>query len=312
MIGARLAGGSAILTASSSATSAGSIKLAAMTTPRLLSKLAGVALALIPIAVSAADVERTGGPYVPTPQVVVDAMLDFARVTPKDYVIDLGSGDGRIVLTAAEKYKARGLGIDIDPELVQQSNAEATKRGIADRVAFREQDVLQAKIEEATVVTLYLLPGMMQQLQAKFSKELKPGTRIVSHDFPFGDWKPDREVSVDVPEKYGTPGNWKSTLFYWVVPARVQGAWQITAPGVLPQAAALTFEQRFQALDGAVGAPSGRVPLGSGRLEGNSVSFNMKLPAGAYRFTGTVEGERMRGEAVGAGQTFAWSAVRAD
>src|SRR5689334_13151084 len=125
------------------------------------------------IAALAADVERTGGPYVPTPQAVVDAMLDFGKVGPQDFVIDLGSGDGRIVLTAAQKYRARGMGFDIDPDLVQSSNAEAQKRGIADRVRFVQQDVLQAKIDQATVVTLYLLPGMMQNLQSKFIRELR-------------------------------------------------------------------------------------------------------------------------------------------
>src|SRR5687767_7858571 len=101
--------------------------------------------------VGAAEIERTGGPYVPTPQVVVDAMLDFGKVGPRDFVIDLGSGDGRIVLTAAQRYKARGMGFDIDPELVEQSNAEAQKRGLADRVSFVQQDVLQAKIDQATI-----------------------------------------------------------------------------------------------------------------------------------------------------------------
>ena len=178
-----------------------------------VSRIAAFAFAIVCASAAAADVERTGGPYVPTPQVVVDAMLDLAKVGPRDFVVDLGSGDGRIVLTAAQRYSARGFGVDIDPELVQLSNDEAKKRGMGERVSFRQQDVMQAKIDEATVVTLYLLPGMMQQLQAKFTKELKPGTRIVSHDFPFGDWKPDRELTVDVPEKYGTPGQWKSTLF---------------------------------------------------------------------------------------------------
>jgi SAM-dependent methyltransferase len=126
----------------------------------LLSTLASVALAV--------EVERTGGPFVPTPQAVVDAMLDFAKVGPRDIIVDLGSGDGRIVLTAAQRYNARGFGIEIDPELVQQSNAEAQRRGLAERASFREQDVLQARIADASVVTLYLLPGMMQSLQAKF------------------------------------------------------------------------------------------------------------------------------------------------
>ena len=258
----------------------------------------------------AADVERTGGPYVPTPQVVVDAMLEFGKVGPKDFVIDLGSGDGRIVLTAAQKYQARGIGFDIDPELVQQSNAEAQKRGIADRASFVTQDVLKAKIDQATIVTLYLLPGMMQTLQAKFMRELKVGTRIVSHDFPFGDWRPDRETSVDVPEKYGTPGQWKSTLFYWVVPAQVQGVWQVSAPGLSAEPIALTLKQQFQALEGAADARGKRLAMSGGKLEADRVAFKLALADGTYDFSGVVDGERMRGEAVRGGRSVAWTAVK--
>jgi hypothetical protein len=258
----------------------------------------------------AADVERTGGPYVPTPQAVVDAMLEFGKVGPKDFVIDLGSGDGRIVLTAAQKYHARGMGFDIDPDLVQQSNAEAKKRGIADRASFVTQDVLKAKIEQATIVTLYLLPGMMQSLQAKFVRELKPGTRIVSHDFPFGDWKPDCQTSVDVPEKYGTPGQWKSNLFYWVVPAQVQGAWQVNAPGLSSEPIALTLQQQYQVLKGAADAGGKRVALTHGKLDAERVAFKLALPDGTYDFSGVVDGERMRGEAVQGGRSVAWTAVK--
>src|SRR3954469_13352014 len=221
-------------------------------------------LFVLSTSVGAADVERTGGPYVPTPQAVVDAMLDFAKVGPKDFVIDLGSGDGRIVLTAAQKYRARGMGFDIDPDLVQASNAEAQKRGIADRVRFVTQDVLQAKIDQASIVTLYLLPGMMQTLQAKFIRELKPGTRIVSHDFPFGDWKPDRETSIDIPEKYGTPGQWKSTLFYWVVPAQVQGTWQVSVPALSNEPLTLALQQQYQMLEGAATTRGKRAALTGG------------------------------------------------
>ena len=276
--------------------------------PRFRAVLA--ALLVFSTAIGAAEVERTGGPYVPTPQVVVDAMLDLAKVGPKDFVIDLGSGDGRIVLTAAQRYNARGIGFDIDPELVQQSNAEAKKRGIGERVSFVQQDVLQAKIDQATIVTLYLLPGMMQNLQAKFIRELKPGTRIVSHDFPFGDWKPDREVSVDVPEKYGTPGQWKSTLFYWVVPAQVQGAWQISAPGLSSEPLPLTLQQQYQMLEGAGTARGKRVPLAGGKVDADHVLFKLALPGGTYEFKGVVDGERMRGEAVQGGRSVPWTAVK--
>jgi hypothetical protein len=272
--------------------------------------IAGAAL-VFSTALGAADVARTGGPYVPTPQAVVDAMLDFGKVGPTDFVIDLGSGDGRIVLTAAQRYQARGIGFDIDPELVQQSNAEAQKRGVADRVSFVTQDVLQAKIDQATIVTLYLLPGMMQTLQAKFMRELKPGTRIVSHDFPFGDWKPDRETSVDITEKYGSPGQWKSTLFYWVVPARVQGAWQVSAPGLSPDPIALTLQQQYQMLEGAADVRGTRVPVTAGKVQADRVAFRLALPGGASDFAGVVDGERLRGEAVQGGRSVPWTATRA-
>ena len=166
----------------------------------------------------AADVPLSGGPYVPTPPQVVDEMLRIAGVTQRDFVIDLGSGDGRIVLTAAQKYGARGRGYDIDRELVERSTAAARTLGLEKIVSFLEQDVLKADIREARVVTLYLLPAMMHELRAKLLRELKPGTRIVSHDFDFGAWKPDRSINVELNEKYDISGSWSSTIHLWTVP----------------------------------------------------------------------------------------------
>ena len=259
---------------------------------------------------AASDVERTGGPYVPTPQAVVDAMLDLAKVGARDYVIDLGSGDGRIVLTAAQRFSAQGVGYDIDPELVQQSNEEAHRRGLEDRVSFREQDVLQARVEDATVLTMYLLPGMMQTLEAKLVRELKPGTRIVSHDFSFSNWRPDREVSVDVAEKYGTAGRWKSTLFYWVVPAQISGVWRVSAPACSPQPLALTLAQRYQYVEGSATVRGRRVPLATGKIEGNRVRFKIAAPTGGCDFNGIIEGDRLRGEMVQDGRPAAWTAEK--
>lgn len=166
----------------------------------------------------AADAALSGGPYVPTPPQVVDEMLRIAGVTQRDFVIDLGSGDGRIVITAAQKFGARGRGYDIDRELVERSTAAARKLGLEQKVSFLEQDVLKADIREATVVTLYLLPAMMHELRAKLLRELKPGTRIVSHDFDFGTWKPDRSINVELNEKYDISGSWSSTIHLWTVP----------------------------------------------------------------------------------------------
>ena len=183
------------------------------------SALAGLLLSAA--AVQAADVPLSGGPYVPTPQQVVDEMLRIAGVTESDFVVDLGSGDGRIVITAAQKFGARGRGYDIDASMVERSVANARKAGVGQRVSFREEDVLKADIREATVVTLYLLPAMMNELRAKLLRELKPGTRIVSHDFDFGTWKPDRSVSIELNEKYDISGSWSSVIHLWTVPQPV-------------------------------------------------------------------------------------------
>ncbi len=177
-------------------------------------------LAITGCGVMAQEPVLSGGPYVPTPQRVVEAMLNIAQVSDRDFVIDLGSGDGRIIITAAQKYGARGKGYDIDGELVERSTLAARKLKLEQRVRFETRDVLQADIREATVITLYLLPDMMRALRARLISELRPGTRIVSHDFDFGDWKPERTVSLDLDEKYDVTGSWSSTIYLWTVPPR--------------------------------------------------------------------------------------------
>lgn len=181
---------------------------------------AGLWLSAANCAVPAQEPVLNGGPYVPTPQRVVDAMLGIAGVTDCDYVIDLGSGDGRIVITAAQKFGARGKGYDIDGELIERSTLAARKLKLEQRVRFEERDVLEADIREATVITLYLLPDMMRALRTRLLRELRPGTRIVSHDFDFGEWKPERTVSLDLDEKYDVTGSWSSMIHLWTVPPR--------------------------------------------------------------------------------------------
>jgi len=155
-------------------------------------------------------------PFITTPDNVTLAMLELAKVTKDDYVIDLGSGDGRIVITAAKRFGARGLGIEIVPDLVERSRANAVKAGVADRAKFAEQDLFKTDLSKATVVTLYLLPEVNLQLRPLLLK-LKPGTRIVSHDWDMGDWKPDRSIVVDAPDKkIGLKKS--STLHLWIVP----------------------------------------------------------------------------------------------
>jgi len=276
-----------------------------------------LALGALPVArlVNAAELERTGGPYVPTPQVVVDEMLRMAKVGPSDFVVDLGSGDGVIVLTAARRHKARGFGVDIDAELVKLSNSEAKRLGIADRVSFHVQDVFKADISRATVVTLYLLPGMMVNLQPKIFGELRPGTRVVSHDYHFADdWLPDDQLTWDVPEKEKVNGVPSATIYLWIVPARIAGRWQVktAAPGGGEQFE-LAVKQVYQNFEGTVNLAGGRgVRLTQSRLRGEEISF--AFPAGGDRhlFRGKVSGDAMEGsvELAGGKGAARWSAIR--
>ena len=153
-------------------------------------------------------------PYVPTPQVVVDRMLEMAEVGPDDVVYDLGSGDGRLVITAAQKLGARGVGIEIEPELVEQANANAEAAGVADRVEFRQQDIFQADFSDATVVTLYLLPEVNLQLRPLLFEQLQPGTRVISHSFDMGDWPPEAIETVQGPQKL-------HIIYQWTIPAEI-------------------------------------------------------------------------------------------
>lgn len=162
-----------------------------------------------------------GAPYVPTPTAIVDRMLTLAKIVPSDYVIDLGSGDGRLVITAVAKYKARGgMGVDIDRDLVKLATANAEKAGVAGAVSFVAGDLFLADVEKATVVTLYLLPSMMADVETKLRKELKPGTRVVSHDYPLPSWKPVEVVTFDTEEKIPISGTTRTVLLLYRVPAR--------------------------------------------------------------------------------------------
>lgn len=162
-------------------------------------------------------------PFVTTPDKVTLAMLEIAKVRAQDFVIDLGSGDGRIVITAARRFGARGLGVEIVPELVERSREAAQRAGVADRAHFREQDLFRTDLSPASVITMYLLPDVNLQLRPKLLR-LRPGVRIVSHDWDMGEWQPDRTITIDVPDK--AIGREKlSRVHLWIVPARVDGAW---------------------------------------------------------------------------------------
>jgi hypothetical protein len=279
---------------------------------RVFAQLLAASCCLL-LGIAIAQEERTGGPYVPTPQAVVDEMLKLADVRKDDFVVDLGSGDGRIVLTAARRYQARGMGVDIDGELVDQSNAAARRAGLDSMVEFHQRDVLQTAIGEASVLTLYLLPNMMMSLRSKILSELRPGARVVSHDFEFGDWQPDRKVTVDAPDKYGVGSHWSSNIMLWLVPAQVEGVWRVAVAGSADKPYTITLKQKFQYLEGEVRQAGKRVEIKDLRLEGERIRFT--LPAatalGAPReFRGVIDGNQMRGDVTGAGGSTHWTAKR--
>jgi 16S rRNA G966 N2-methylase RsmD len=234
--------------------------------------------------------------YVPTPQIVVDEMLAMGKVNKNDYLIDLGSGDGRLVITAAKKHGAKALGVDLDTYLLKVANENARKENVTDRVTFREQNLFETDIAEATVISTYLLPEMNLKLRSKIMK-LKPGTRVVAHDYSMGDWYPDEQKTLVVPEKkVGNPGI--SYIFHWVVPALVAGKWQsqVTIDGK-PVAYEFDMEQFFQNIDG--GGKAGGVPGEMrGKMTGEQVKFSLTSKGQKFErheFQGKITGETITG-----------------
>ncbi|HJQ64131.1 MAG TPA: methyltransferase domain-containing protein [Burkholderiales bacterium] len=257
--------------------------------------------------------DRTGGPYVPTPQIVVDEMLRMAKVGAGDFVMDLGSGDGVIVLTAAKQFKAHGMGIEIDPELVKLSNESAQRLGIADRVSFQVQDIFKADLRRASVLTLYLLPSMMNELQSKVFGELKPGARVVSHDYHFGDdWRPDDYISFDVPEKEKVNGVPRATIYLWVVPSKIAGKWRLRIDSSPAAEYDLDLKQRYQSFDGSALAAGKAMQLEVPHLRGDEIRFAIGAGAGRRVFQGRVNGDAMDGKVqLGTGRGAArWTATR--
>jgi hypothetical protein len=251
----------------------------------------------LPLAVGAEEV-----PYVQTPANVVEAMLSIAGVGPQDYVVDLGSGDGRIVIAAAQQYGARALGIDYDPWLIAESRRNAARAGVADRVAFLQKDIFAADFRDATVVTMYLLPDVNLEIRPVVLFALRPGTRVVSHDWDMGDWEPDRQLAVEAPTK--TIGLRKeSRVFFWIVPARVAGYWRgsIVGPGG-EEPVVIEFAQRFQAASASVWLRRWSLPA-VGRLAGDRLALRLDrspwMPdSRPLQFALKVEGSRLEGEAM--------------
>jgi len=258
----------------------------------------------------AADLEPTknAGPYVPSPQSVVADMLKIAEVGPTDYVIDLGSGDGRIVLTAAKVFGAQGFGVEIKDELVKRSNEAAKKEGIADRVHFLKQDLFKTDISPATVLTMYLLPDTVNLLKDKLLAELKPGTRIISHDYPLTGWIPEKYVQMDLDDKVQISGVTTTLIYMYVVPAKIAGNWSAKMPAaVSQQPATLELKQQLTRVTGSARLDGKEVPLEEAKLRGDRISF--KLAGRKGEFTGQVKGRSIEGTVDTGGTKAPWSAT---
>lgn len=241
---------------------------------------------------------------------VVDAMLGMGGVGPDDFLIDLGSGDGRISLRAATRFGTRGMGVDLDDNLVRTARADARAQGVQDKVVFEARDLFDTDLSRATVVTTYLLNSVNLRLRPRLFEQLRPGTRIVSHDFNFGNWQPDQKITIDVPGKaYGPP---RSDIMLWVVPADFSGTWQWTLPGAGGEVRhEASLQQKFQVLDGSVVAP-GQLRLAEARVRGDTVNFTLSGSAGAQRYGGRLSGNTIIGEVVlrSGEPPLQWRAVR--
>jgi hypothetical protein len=264
----------------------------------LVAVLAGMG----PLAAIVGDV-----PFVPTPQIVVDEMLRIANVGPQDVLYDLGSGDGRIVITAAQKFGARGVGVELDEHLVIQSEEGARQAGVQQRVKFLHQDLFKTDLSDASVITMYLLPNVNRRLRPHLLN-LRPGTRIVAHDFDLDDWKPDQMTTI------------RKNVFLWIVPAKVGGRWVVQVPMSRGgRNYVIDFRQTFQNIDGVARLDGQPAQMWEPRLRGDHIQFvivddvDRDHEATLY-FEGRVTGNTMQGEirrGVGNTQsTIKWQATR--
>ncbi|OGP62084.1 MAG: RNA methyltransferase [Deltaproteobacteria bacterium RBG_13_53_10] len=231
--------------------------------------------------------------WVPTSQELVNKMLDMANVTPQDYVIDLGSGDGRTVITAA-KRGARALGIEYEPDMVALSKRNAAREGVTDRTQFVQGDLFQSDFSEATVITMFLLEEINLQLRPLIL-DLKPGTRVVSNTFTMGEWTADQTVTVEGSKDCMI----YCTAYLWIVPAKVEGMWKL--PG-----GEFTLHQNFQKFSGVLRSAANTMPVANGRLSGDLISFSV----GDANYSGRVNGSTMQGTLTSGGGTAPWNATR--
>jgi len=248
---------------------------------------------LVPIAavaMAASAQPRLDVPYVPTPQEVVDRMLQLGKVRAGEFHIDLGSGDGRIAVTSAAKHGARSLGVDLNPVRIEEARANAKKAGVSDRATFELKNLFQTDIASADIVTMYLLPSVNIDLRPKVLRDMWPGTRVVSHAFDMGDWQPDHKESVI-----------GRSVYLWIVPGRVEGRWMVEGSHKFT----VTIQQKYQQITGTADIGGKPVPLRDASLSGAEIGFAVDINGLPYRFQGIISGDRIDG------RRNEWRATRA-
>lgn len=262
---------------------------------RLAGALSMAALLLASAVSHAQDRPKLDVPFIKTPPAVVERMLDFGQVSSKDTLIDLGSGDGRIPIAAAKNRGARGLGVDIDPARTQEAIAAARDAGVADKLAFRTENLFDTDLSKATVLTMYLFPEINLRLRPHLLKTLKPGTRVVSHAFHMDEWTPDRHDVVDGRD-----------VFLWVIPARLEGLWRVNAPA--GRGFTLRIWQQFQRVQAVAISPDEHsVPVADMKVDGRRLQFTLRTRDGDRKFSGQVDGDKIVADANNA---ETWSAER--
>jgi protein-L-isoaspartate O-methyltransferase len=242
---------------------------------------AALLVAAAPLRAQEAEVRA---PFITTPPEVVTRMLRLADTAPRDFVIDLGSGDGRIVIAAARDPGASGLGVELEPALVEKARENARAAGVAQRARFEAGDALRTDVSRATVVTVYLLPSLLDQLQPRLLAQLQPGARVVTHAFTFKGWPPDREETVRLSARHEGQGD-ESRIFLWVIPAQARGAW--SAPGGWR----LRVHQNYQMVELEASQEGRPLAVDQSTLRGTMLTFS----GPGYVYRGRVEGERLRG-----------------
>jgi hypothetical protein len=274
----------------------------------LRAALCGAICATVPAIAADAQPIKDAGPYIPSPEAAVAEMLRYAKVGADDFIIDLGSGDGRIVLTAAKLFGARGFGVEIKENLVSQANEQARKEGLGDRVKFYKRDLFTTDISQATVLTMYLLPDTVNLLKDKLLAELKPGTRIVSHDYPLTGWLPEDMKQFDLPEKVDISGVTTTIVWLYLVPASVAGRWRARMPpAVSRRSATLRLSQQLTRVSGSALLDGKDVPLQEVKLRGERLTFRLAGREG--EFSGQVNGRSIEGMVQVGRSTAPWSAT---